>query len=94
MSSFEHRVEKVRSSDGLEVDVPGTIPKLSGNPGAIRARANAGRAHRRHTRPGRPVSRGNRRVESKGNRVMSERMETNEVSPPDGLPMEQLFVPA
>ncbi|MFL6717934.1 MAG: hypothetical protein ACJ8G3_16430 [Burkholderiaceae bacterium] len=24
---------------------------------------------------------------------MSERMETNEVSPPDGLPMEQLFVP-
>ena len=25
---------------------------------------------------------------------MSERMETNEVSPPDSLPMEQLFVPA
>lgn len=38
MSSFKHRVEKVRSSDGLEGDVPGIIPKLSGNPGAIHAR--------------------------------------------------------
>jgi formyl-CoA transferase len=31
-------IEKVRSADGLEVDVPGIIPKLSGNPGAIHAR--------------------------------------------------------
>ncbi|WP_426177821.1 CaiB/BaiF CoA transferase family protein [Massilia sp. TWR1-2-2] len=32
-------IEKVRSADGLEVDVPGVMPKLSGNPGAIRQRA-------------------------------------------------------
>lgn len=31
-------IEKVRSADGLEVDVPGIIPKLSGNPGAIHTR--------------------------------------------------------
>jgi formyl-CoA transferase len=31
-------IEKVRSADGLEVDVPGIIPRLSGNPGAIHAR--------------------------------------------------------
>jgi formyl-CoA transferase len=31
-------IEKVRSADGLEVDVPGIIPKLSGNPGEIHAR--------------------------------------------------------
>jgi formyl-CoA transferase len=32
-------IEKVQSVDGLEVDVPGVMPKLSGNPGAIRNRA-------------------------------------------------------
>ncbi len=32
-------IEKVTSADGLEVDVPGVMPKLSGNPGAIRQRA-------------------------------------------------------
>ena len=32
-------IEKVRSVDGLEVEVPGVMPKLSGNPGAIRERA-------------------------------------------------------
>jgi formyl-CoA transferase len=32
-------IEKVRSADGLEVEVPGVMPKLSGNPGAIRFRA-------------------------------------------------------
>lgn len=32
-------IEKIRSVDGLEVDVPGVMPKLSGNPGAIRERA-------------------------------------------------------
>ena len=32
-------IEKLRSADGLEVDVPGVMPKLSGNPGAIRHRA-------------------------------------------------------
>ncbi|WP_019142503.1 CaiB/BaiF CoA transferase family protein [Noviherbaspirillum massiliense] len=32
-------IEKVRSADGLEVDVPGIMPKLSENPGAIRFRA-------------------------------------------------------
>ncbi|MET0983735.1 MAG: CaiB/BaiF CoA-transferase family protein [Telluria sp.] len=32
-------IEKVESVDGLEVDVPGVMPKLSGNPGAIRHRA-------------------------------------------------------
>jgi formyl-CoA transferase len=32
-------IEKVQSVDGLEVDVPGVMPKLSGNPGAIRTRA-------------------------------------------------------
>ncbi|MGF6273629.1 formyl-CoA transferase [Massilia sp. UYP11] len=32
-------IEKVRSSEGLEVDIPGVMPKLSGNPGAIRERA-------------------------------------------------------
>jgi len=31
-------IQKVRSADGLEVDVPGIIPRLSGNPGAIHAR--------------------------------------------------------
>ena len=31
-------IERLRSADGLEVDVPGIIPKLSGNPGAIHAR--------------------------------------------------------
>ncbi|MFC0134897.1 formyl-CoA transferase [Massilia eurypsychrophila] len=34
-------IEKVRSADGLEVEVPGVMPKLSGNPGAIRQRAPA-----------------------------------------------------
>jgi formyl-CoA transferase len=32
-------IEKVKSADGLEVEVPGIIPKLSNNPGAIRHRA-------------------------------------------------------
>jgi formyl-CoA transferase len=32
-------IEKVRSVDGLEVEVPGIIPKLSQNPGAIHSRA-------------------------------------------------------
>jgi formyl-CoA transferase len=32
-------IEKVQSVDGLEVEVPGVVPKLSGNPGAIRNRA-------------------------------------------------------
>jgi formyl-CoA transferase len=32
-------IEKVASADGLEVEVPGIIPKLSNNPGAIRHRA-------------------------------------------------------
>jgi formyl-CoA transferase len=32
-------IETVRSVDGLEVEVPGVMPKLSGNPGAIRKRA-------------------------------------------------------
>ncbi|MET0856095.1 MAG: CaiB/BaiF CoA-transferase family protein [Telluria sp.] len=32
-------IEKVHSADGLEVEVPGVMPKLSGNPGAIRQRA-------------------------------------------------------
>lgn len=32
-------IEKVRDADGLEVQVPGIMPKLSGNPGAIRFRA-------------------------------------------------------
>jgi formyl-CoA transferase len=32
-------IEKVRGADGLEVDVPGVIPKLSSNPGAIQHRA-------------------------------------------------------
>jgi formyl-CoA transferase len=32
-------IAKVQSVDGLEVDVPGVMPKLSGNPGAIRNRA-------------------------------------------------------
>lgn len=32
-------IETVRSREGLEVDVPGVMPKLSGNPGAIRERA-------------------------------------------------------
>lgn len=32
-------IETVRSVDGLDVDVPGVMPKLSGNPGAIRYRA-------------------------------------------------------
>jgi formyl-CoA transferase len=32
-------IETVRSVDGLEVEVPGVMPKLSGNPGAIRSRA-------------------------------------------------------
>ncbi|MGX4641485.1 CaiB/BaiF CoA transferase family protein [Massilia sp. SYSU DXS3249] len=32
-------IEKLRSADGLEVDVPGVMPKLSGNPGAIHSRA-------------------------------------------------------
>lgn len=34
-------IEKVRSVDGLEVEVPGIIPKLSEAPGAIRFRAPA-----------------------------------------------------
>ncbi|MFC5513201.1 CaiB/BaiF CoA transferase family protein [Massilia jejuensis] len=34
-------IEKVRSAEGLEVEVPGIMPKLSGNPGAIRERAPA-----------------------------------------------------
>jgi formyl-CoA transferase len=32
-------IEKVKSADGLEVEVPGIMPKLSENPGAIRFRA-------------------------------------------------------
>jgi formyl-CoA transferase len=32
-------IEKVASANGLEVEVPGIIPKLSNNPGAIRHRA-------------------------------------------------------
>ena len=32
-------IETVRSAEGLDVEVPGVVPKLSGNPGAIRARA-------------------------------------------------------
>lgn len=32
-------IETVRSAEGLDVKVPGVVPKLSGNPGAIRARA-------------------------------------------------------
>jgi formyl-CoA transferase len=32
-------IETVRSADGLEVEVPGVMPKMSGNPGAIRFRA-------------------------------------------------------
>lgn len=32
-------IETVESSDGLKVEVPGIIPKLSNNPGAIRYRA-------------------------------------------------------
>ena len=32
-------IETVRSANGLEVQVPGVIPKLSQNPGAIRYRA-------------------------------------------------------
>lgn len=32
-------IEKVRSADGLEVEVPGVVPKLSATPGAIHARA-------------------------------------------------------
>jgi formyl-CoA transferase len=34
-------IEKVRSIDGMEVEVPGIIPRLSGNPGAIHARGPA-----------------------------------------------------
>ncbi|VVE13351.1 CaiB/BaiF CoA transferase family protein [Pandoraea cepalis] len=32
-------IERVRDADGLEVDVPGVVPKLSANPGRIRFRA-------------------------------------------------------
>lgn len=32
-------IEKIQDADGLEVEIPGIIPKLSGNPGRIRDRA-------------------------------------------------------
>ena len=32
-------IETVESADGLKVEMPGIIPKLSNNPGAIRCRA-------------------------------------------------------
>ena len=32
-------IEKIQSMDGLDIDMPGIMPKLSGNPGSIRERA-------------------------------------------------------